>query len=125
MQFTVTDVLIIVAVVLVLDFIWSYLYSKLNRRDEAKRRAKANDVVKTHGLTMHYYLAGAGVEDADLHNALNYFSDKGYIVMDVNKQIVGRVASSTVPDSPMTNAVQVSGQQRLPLLKLVVDNSEN
>lgn len=61
------------------------------RGDDGQKRAKATQVLKTHGLTPQLYLATIGENDAELRAALDTFAFTGHIITNAQGGIVGKL----------------------------------
>ena len=125
MTFTISDFAIFGLTLIAINLIWSLASKKYNADLDIKRRIDAAEVLRSKGLTIHLYLAGVGIEDDQLHKALNFFGDRGYIIMDKHNQIVGKIATMDAAILPVAAASKVSTATKPAFLKLVVDNSEN
>lgn len=119
--FSAQDVLIIVLIVIAIDFVFSMLYSKLNKHAAIKRGKAAAAVLKNNNFTRHLYIPGHKGMDEELRNAACYFGDRGYIIMSGDSEIVG----CAVAAERSVEALRSPLDESLPLLKLVVDNSKN
>ena len=60
-------------------------------RIEKEGRRKAKAVLKKHGLFPHLYLASMGIEDQELRHALVEFDHTGYIILNSEGSVAGRV----------------------------------
>jgi len=59
--------------------------------DDRQRRAKATQVLKTHGLTPQLFLATIGEDDAELRAALDAFAFTGHIITNAKGEGVGKL----------------------------------
>lgn len=63
-------------------------------KDMASTGKRNLDILAKHGLRAHFYLPAAGIEDAELAEALRRVSSAGYIITDqTGNQLMGKVAS--------------------------------
>ncbi len=76
---------------------------------ERARRSEAQKFLRTRGMEAHLYLPSFGEEREDLRAALAVFDHTGYVVLNRDGQLVGRVLPKIGPRKG---------------LRLVVDNSK-
>jgi hypothetical protein len=125
MTFTISDVVIFGLLLIAINLVWSLAWKKYNTNLDIKRRINAADVLRLNNFTTHLYLAGLGTSDSELHKALNFFSDRGYVIMDKQNQIVGKVAEAEAcifPEAPAAAKPEFNSSPSF--LRLVVDNSK-
>lgn len=79
------------------------------RRSQSRaKRDEAAAVLKKRGLTPHLYLATLGVDDDELRDALDEFAFSGYIIMNAQDEVIGKICPKVMKG---------------PHLRLVVSNS--
>lgn len=77
-----------------LSLLFDWIIRLWRQRESRQRRTKAELVLKKHGLTPQLYIASIGIEDAELIEALYTLPLTGYILLDANGKIVGKLCPS-------------------------------
>lgn len=68
-----------------------FLYRFHFQIEDDKRKEKAREVLKKHGLKPQLYLATIGEKDPELRAALDEFSFNGYIITNTKDDVVGKL----------------------------------
>lgn len=51
----------------------------------------AEETLRQHNLKAEFYLATIGTEDRELRAAMDYFSFRGYLILNKSNEVVGRI----------------------------------
>jgi hypothetical protein len=68
-----------------------WLFRFWQRRYERERRDEAAATLRRHGLFHQRYLPSVGIENDELRGALDTLAYSGYVVMDGDDRIIGKV----------------------------------
>lgn len=68
-----------------------FLYRFHFQIEDNKRKEKAREALKKHGLKPQLYLATIGEKDPELRAALDKFSFSGHIITDGENAVVGKI----------------------------------
>lgn len=68
-----------------------FLYRSYLQIENDKRKEKAREVLKKHGLKPQLYLATIDEKDPELRAALDEFSFSGHIITDGENAVVGKI----------------------------------
>jgi len=100
--------LIDVATGVLLYCIIDQLLSFWRNTKKSQLREGAAKVLEAHGMSAYLYLASIGAKDTTLRNAIDRYAFTGYIILDRNGEVVGKLVPKVVKG---------------PHLRLVVDNT--
>ena len=94
----------------ILIILADFVLGSWRKSEEVIRKRESATYLKERGFTPQMYLPGIGIEDEDLHRAMDVYAHSGYIIFDKDGNVVGGI-------------VPRAEQKRKCHLRLVVSNN--
>jgi len=74
--------------------------------EDQRLRAEAKDILAKHGMSPELYLPSLGTKDQDLRWAMSVFDMTGYVVLNADQDIIGKIVPNVAMRTPKLKPVK-------------------